>query len=140
MRIMDWISDVCSSDLDKDSRLLLRAASAVPAQRQQARLARRSLRNPKQRAHAQLRHLRLIQHGDLNAQVAKRLAPLDKALGVKDVRRFGHQFARELHPIGKRRSEEHTSELQSLMRISYAVFCLKKKTNNKNKNKNRMKL
>src|SRR3546814_6998511 len=30
--------------------------------------------------------------------------------------------------IGKARSEEHTSELQSLMRISYAVFCLKKKT------------
>src|SRR3546814_1189084 len=30
----------------------------------------------------------------------------------------------------KGRSEEHTSELQSLMRISYAVFCLKKKTNN----------
>src|SRR3546814_7884222 len=30
------------------------------------------------------------------------------------------------------RSEEHTSELQSLMRISYAVFCLKKKNNNKN--------
>src|SRR3546814_2953049 len=30
------------------------------------------------------------------------------------------------------RSEEHTSELQSLMRISYAVFCLKKKTNNYN--------
>src|SRR3546814_7229717 len=30
------------------------------------------------------------------------------------------------------RSEEHTSELQSLMRISYAVFCLKKKTNTKN--------
>src|SRR3546814_3276674 len=30
------------------------------------------------------------------------------------------------------RSEEHTSELQSLMRISYAVFCLKKKTNHKN--------
>src|SRR3546814_10274911 len=32
------------------------------------------------------------------------------------------------------RSEEHTSELQSLMRISYAVFCLKKKTKIKNKN------
>src|SRR3546814_3590481 len=31
------------------------------------------------------------------------------------------------------RSEEHTSELQSLMRISYAVFCLKKKNNNKYK-------
>src|SRR3546814_2671101 len=35
---------------------------------------------------------------------------------------------------GLRRSEEHTSELQSLMRISYAVFCLKKKKNNKTKN------
>src|SRR3546814_9750303 len=35
----------------------------------------------------------------------------------------GHRQARE-------RSEEHTSELQSLMRISYAVFCLKKKKNN----------
>src|SRR3546814_8137638 len=34
-------------------------------------------------------------------------------------------------PAGRdRRSEEHTSELQSLMRISYAVFCLKKKKNN----------
>src|SRR3546814_9090710 len=31
-------------------------------------------------------------------------------------------------PLDSRRSEEHTSELQSLMRISYAVFCLKKKT------------
>src|SRR3546814_7188715 len=32
-----------------------------------------------------------------------------------------------LEPMGRNRSEEHTSELQSLMRISYAVFCLKKK-------------
>src|SRR3546814_6042726 len=34
-------------------------------------------------------------------------------------------------PIGQQRSEEHTSELQSLMRISYAVFCLKQKKSNK---------
>src|SRR3546814_4126004 len=34
-------------------------------------------------------------------------------------------------PVLTYRSEEHTSELQSLMRISYAVFCLKKKNNNK---------
>src|SRR3546814_3133499 len=34
-----------------------------------------------------------------------------------------------LHPAPHGRSEEHTSELQSLMRISYAVFCLKKKRN-----------
>src|SRR3546814_1389337 len=35
--------------------------------------------------------------------------------------------------VAKTRSEEHTSELQSLMRISYAVFCLKKKKNQKDK-------
>src|SRR3546814_2099198 len=44
-------------------------------------------------------------------------APLAEALGVH------RRVAREL----ALRSEEHTSELQSLMRISYAVFCLKKK-------------
>src|SRR3546814_7364240 len=37
------------------------------------------------------------------------------------------------YPVVERRSEEHTSELQSLMRISYAVFCLKKKTNKQNR-------
>src|SRR3546814_14142299 len=37
--------------------------------------------------------------------------------------------ARRRIPTPRRRSEEHTSELQSLMRISYAVFCLKKKKN-----------
>src|SRR3546814_6561548 len=40
---------------------------------------------------------------------------------------FGRQIANYDHPDA--RSEEHTSELQSLMRISYAVFCLKKKKN-----------
>src|SRR3546814_998394 len=41
--------------------------------------------------------------------------------------------ARLQHRNGFVRSEEHTSELQSLMRISYAVFCLKKKNNNNRK-------
>src|SRR3546814_7018547 len=41
---------------------------------------------------------------------------------------------------GKLRSEEHTSELQSLMRISYAVFCLKKKNNHKQKTNIRYRL
>src|SRR3546814_1035255 len=40
-------------------------------------------------------------------------------------------------PSDNVRSEEHTSELQSLMRISYAVFCLKKKKPTKNTTKNR---
>src|SRR3546814_8457539 len=54
-------------------------------------------------------------------------------------RSFLLELPRQLRPVGNRRgagshirSEEHTSELQSLMRISYAVFCLKKKkTTNK---------
>src|SRR3546814_4660219 len=37
-------------------------------------------------------------------------------------------IAARVAPVGRQRSEEHTSELQSLMRTSYAVFCLKKKT------------
>src|SRR3546814_3807503 len=40
-----------------------------------------------------------------------------------------------LYELVRERSEEHTSELQSLMRISYAVFCLKKKKKNKQKHK-----
>src|SRR3546814_3300593 len=57
----------------------------------------------------------------------------------QECRRFLQQHLshpRHLHDgkseiyLGKRRSEEHTSELQSLMRISYAVFCLKKKKKN----------
>src|SRR3546814_1445223 len=43
--------------------------------------------------------------------------------------RVDHAEAHARRPV---RSEEHTSELQSLMRISYAVFCLKKKTTKKN--------
>src|SRR3546814_6966673 len=39
----------------------------------------------------------------------------------------------DVNVLRRNRSEEHTSELQSLMRISYAVFCLKKKKNKKNK-------
>src|SRR3546814_966431 len=46
-------------------------------------------------------------------------------------------FNRRRHQTHDHRSEEHTSELQSLMRISYAVFCLKKKKqNNQNQSKN----
>src|SRR3546814_2319729 len=82
MRISDWSSDVCSSDLGR-----------AGAQRSEQKIVRG---RPRVRA---ARHHRFI-----------RCQP---------------------------RSEEHTSELQSLMRISYAVFCLKKKKkiiNTKNKN------
>src|SRR3546814_10496307 len=53
----------------------------------------------------------------------------------------GHGFRRQLCRArpgqGAARSEEHTSELQSLMRISYAVFCLKKKTTQRKKQTNK---
>src|SRR3546814_6582325 len=45
--------------------------------------------------------------------------------------RISHHADSTISDSPSRRSEEHTSELQSLMRISYAVFCLKKKTTNK---------
>src|SRR3546814_7624972 len=44
---------------------------------------------------------------------------------------IGGPLLRHLQMLDLARSEEHTSELQSLMRISYAVFCLKKKKHNK---------
>src|SRR3546814_7095806 len=52
---------------------------------------------------------------------------------VKDARRLTY-LARCRMTVRLLRSEEHTSELQSLMRISYAVFCLKKKKNKTTKN------
>src|SRR3546814_3300524 len=61
--------------------------------------------------------------GDLD-RLARRALPALRAL-------HGIGLHRErLGELGVGRSEEHTSELQSLMRISYAVFCLKKKNNN----------
>src|SRR3546814_4237106 len=51
------------------------------------------------------------------------------ALQAKEADRYDPAMARLIDNLELLRSEEHTSELQSLMRISYAVFCLKKKTN-----------
>src|SRR3546814_3739157 len=61
------------------------------------------------------------------------LLPNDRAIEPQSQAayvRFGLN-ARQIELVSRAvpRSEEHTSELQSLMRISYAVFCLKKKTN-----------
>src|SRR3546814_4807819 len=49
--------------------------------------------------------------------------------GIEQVQPLGHQAQSQRAARLGQRSEEHTSELQSLMRISYAVFCLKKKNN-----------
>src|SRR3546814_2663306 len=115
MRISDWSSDVCSSDL-------------VPLQ---LRIARRL-------QVAQLLDRRAVLDDAQHAmQIAKILRPrLSQA--IDQFRDHLEQRLREVHELFSAvrlrdargcRSEEHTSELQSLMRISSAVFCVKKKNN-----------
>src|SRR3546814_10872959 len=75
-----------------------------------------------------MRTLHFIQNPDKRRRIAKETmdiyAPLAERIGMYEYMREMQLLAfRELEPD---RSEEHTSELQSLMRISYAVFCLKK--------------
>src|SRR3546814_6178377 len=93
MRISDWSSDVCSSDLE------LARPSAHADRRSQ--LYRRCRRQP---------------HG---ARIARRIDDHARSDRTLPHGRLGADR--------RSRSEEHTSELQSLMRISYAVLCLKKK-------------
>src|SRR3546814_4516541 len=65
---------------------------------------------------------------DDDAKRCDRVRP-DDAVGIKGL--FNHRRRQTRHADAvATRSEEHTSELQSLMRISYAVFCLKKKQTN----------
>src|SRR3546814_5737932 len=59
---------------------------------------------------------------------AVRLAAGSMGIALRNCRDSGGAaHSRRARPVREERSEEHTSELQSLMRISYAVFCLKKK-------------
>src|SRR3546814_4272326 len=128
MRISDWSSDVCSSDL----RLARAAGRSCAAQRARSRGHLEC-----QRCHDRLAQLvggdRLVQHRDLRgADLAQAIA-----LGLAgDQQACERGMRRRAVMPRQRRSEEHTSELQSLMRISYAVCCLKKQ-NNANKNKSK---
>src|SRR3546814_9174258 len=61
--------------------------------------------------------------GSPRLQIGSNLGDNHRAMGA------AHQRRQVAGALGHARSEEHTSELQSLMRISYAVFCLKKKKN-----------
>src|SRR3546814_7246143 len=98
MRISDWSSDVCSSDLDGRAKIGSHAMRLV------------------------LAALLTVSAIPVLAQDIPTEAP-----GAPDPSRVvaGTYNVDSDHT----RSEEHTSELQSLMRISYAVFCLKKKKN-----------
>src|SRR3546814_10237156 len=102
MRISDWSSDVCSSDLEDIA--LRRQADPV------------GVRKPRNH---NIQQVEAADHHD----VGRVLEESDG--GVHDGRHHRTQSLRKDHVA---RSEEHTSELQSLMRISYAAFCLKKKT------------
>src|SRR3546814_7628203 len=107
MRISDWSSDVCSSDLQLEADAVDRLQRQVAAGEDAAD------------AHVEV-HLEV-------AHRKQRLAHAgDPPLRAGACRRSRWQAFSRSFP--ENRSEEHTSELQSLMRISYAVFCLKKKT------------
>src|SRR3546814_3646159 len=103
MRISDWSSDVCSSDLTTWARCLCglhhRAGLAAGA-------------------------IGLCPAVRSNDTCQRRPATTAR-IGSGVVVKLAYRLRRGLRPAT--RSEEHTSELQSLMRISYAVFCLKKK-------------
>src|SRR3546814_6868368 len=94
MRISDWSSDVCSSDLDS----LYYVTDAV-------------MDGNNKPVYLRLREI-------ISASILE--GEYRDGDMLPSVRAFAAQQ-------GANRSEEHTSELQSLMRISYAVFCLKKK-------------
>src|SRR3546814_2176843 len=104
MRISDWRSDVCSSDL-RD-------------QRAAHRLARDALRH-RALVHLFDHRLRYLLFPVRRVAHARRARAVSRAAGAR-----GRSVDAAVADL---RSEEHTSELQSLMRISYAVFCLKKK-------------
>src|SRR3546814_9691900 len=63
----------------------------------------------------------------LDARQPWRAAATDRRLSLSRTQRDAHVWHAAPHRRRTDKSEEHTSELQSLMRISYAVFCLKKK-------------
>src|SRR3546814_9364050 len=106
MRISDWSSDVCSSD----RRHQPKAQEASDHYRRE-----RGDRNGSERADRQQQRQGRDDHDDAQA----------RAIGFRQL--VGQCQTQEEH---FERSEEHTSELKSLMRISYAVFCLKKNKDN----------
>src|SRR3546814_5375388 len=123
MRISDWSSDVCSSDLIRIGLGGCDMASSyfLP------RLVGASL------AAEMILTGRFIDAGRaLSAGLVSEIVDEDELLD-RGIALAGEMLATSPHGLRlskqalNLRSEEHTSELQSLMRISYAVFCLKKK-------------
>src|SRR3546814_8724710 len=122
MRISDWSSDVCSSDLRNRAARRVSLSGVL------------SIRTSPAKAGVQYRAAR--NWTPAFAGEVRKCGDSQSSLRGKD-----ESQPRQSHPLGLAapqcrcsiRSEEHTSELQSLMRISYAVFCLKKKKTQKHK-------
>src|SRR3546814_9050321 len=145
MRISDWSSDVCSSELDKPwnsvhSSTESRCDCFESADRHKcgssSRHVRAGARLPRRRTNS-APHPRRDQknhgphhHHNLPARMDHNVPPLRFCGGHIRRQRTDWTCGRREERGSARngcRSEEHTSELQSLMRNSYAVFCLKKK-------------
>src|SRR3546814_2281947 len=113
MRISDWSSDVCSSDLDPGDTIAIGVECQFAA-----------VRRPGGRPIASL-GLGEILFLSSRYGIDPNIAP-QASIGCVGA---GPGLIADVRIVGHARSEEHTSELQSLMRISYAVFCLTKKIN-----------
>src|SRR3546814_4971166 len=116
MRISDWSSDVCSSDLSALAKAALPSASSFTLSPTCWSLPQASITKASLTA--------------MQAMVSTPLALNSAAFCTKPGRCLAEQVGVKAPGTenSTTRSEEHTSELQSLMRTSYAVFCLKKKT------------
>src|SRR3546814_2711975 len=124
MRISDWSSDVCSSDLSRSERY-----SYIPTATVLQELRGEGF-EPFMVCQTRVRHddgrdytkhmIRLRHASQINGREANEIILLNSHDGTSSYQMLAGMFRFA-------RSEEHTSELQSLMRISYAVFCSKKK-------------
>src|SRR3546814_5446842 len=140
MRISDWSSDVCSSDLAsaKRRRARRREACAYLGRDLDIRSCRAKSRHPegvRKRWASRLRSMRTGKGESVQTHIRERYSPNGRAPQSPSsakrrqaTRRCAGARAPRLPP----RSEEHTSELQSLMRNSYTGFSLKKKCEVKN--------
>src|SRR3546814_2305528 len=127
MRISDWSSDVCSSDLAE--RRHNHTATRSTTQSLNGELTAGD--ETAAYRHRRLRHRRAGCRRAAHPRRSRRVRVRARARARPRGRRIPAAAQRPAgavaHGTAGARSEEHTSELQSLMRISYAVFCLKKK-------------
>src|SRR3546814_9818399 len=116
MRISDWSSDVCSSDLDESRYFIDYRYIGLD----------RKVQSPDFSASAIIAAHSASVTGDTDSR-DWRIVAMSFSAGVAFISASVTGRASGATGLTATRSEEHTSELQSLMRISYAVFCLKKK-------------